>query len=138
MIEIYQRSEPIITAKYKDGTYHKGSFCGGINIDIKLITCKDKIVIPSILQSYVVHWYYTYFLHPGMARMEAMIFQHLYWPNIRDYARKEVNNCDTCQRTKRSNKKYGKLTANLDEEIPWNKLCVDLIGLYVILRNGKK
>ena len=42
----YQGVESSITAKYKDGTYHKGSFRGVVNIDIKLITCKDKIVIP--------------------------------------------------------------------------------------------
>ena len=36
--------------------------------------------------------------------MEAMIRQHLYWPGIRDSVQKEVNNCVTCQRTKRSNK----------------------------------
>ena len=46
MIQEYQRAEPIIKAKYKDGTYHEGSFCGGSNIDTKVLTCKDKIVIP--------------------------------------------------------------------------------------------
>ena len=51
----YQRLDPIIRAKYKDGTYHKCSFSGGSKIDLNLITCKGKIVIPSKLQSYVVH-----------------------------------------------------------------------------------
>ena len=37
--------------KYKNGTYYKGYFRGGINTDLKLITCKDKIVIPSKFQS---------------------------------------------------------------------------------------
>ena len=46
----HQRAEPSIIDKYKDGTYHKGSFCGGSNIDLNLITCKGKIVIPSKLQ----------------------------------------------------------------------------------------
>ena len=36
------------------------------------------------------------------------------------------------------NKKYGKLPANLTEEIPWNKLCVDLIDPYKIRRKGKE
>ena len=27
--------------------YHKGYFSGGSNTDIKLKTCKDKIIIPS-------------------------------------------------------------------------------------------
>ena len=49
-----------------------------------------------------------------------------------------MNNCDTCQHTKKSNEKYGKLPAKLAEEIPWNKLCVYLIGPYFIRRKGKK
>ena len=51
LIQKYQQSEPSIIAKYKYGVYHKASFCGGSNIDLKLKTCKDKIVVPSILQS---------------------------------------------------------------------------------------
>ena len=49
-----------------------------------------------------------------------------------------ANSPDIFQHTKRSNKKYGKLRAKLDEEIPCNKVCVDLIGPYFIRRKGKK
>ena len=63
LIQKYQRSETIIIYKYKDGTHHKGSFNGGSNIDLDLITCEDKIVIDSIIQSCVLHWYHTYFHH---------------------------------------------------------------------------
>ena len=49
-----------------------------------------------------------------------------------------MTNCDTCQNIKRSNKKYGKLPAKLAEEVPWNKLCVDIIGPCVVRRKGKK
>ena len=45
-----------------------------------------------------------YLLHPGMDRTEAMICQHFYLPDIREAVRREVNNCDTSQGTKRSNK----------------------------------
>ena len=45
LIQKYQRAEPRITAKYKNSTYHKGSFLGGSKIYFNLITCKDKIVI---------------------------------------------------------------------------------------------
>jgi len=40
--------------------------------------------------------------------------------------------CDTCQRTKKSIKKYGLLPEKEAEAIPWEKLCVDLIGPYKI------
>ena len=43
----YQWSEPILMAKYQDGTCHKGYFYGESNIDINLIKCKDQIFIPS-------------------------------------------------------------------------------------------
>ena len=79
-----------------------------------------------------------YPLHPGMDRTEAMIRQYLYWPDIRDAVQKEVSNCGTCQLTKPSNKKYGELPDKLSKEIPRNKLCVDLIGPYVIRRKSKK
>ena len=75
----------------------------------------------SILQSYPLNWCHTDLLRPGMDRMEEMIHQHYYCPDIRDVVRKYLTNCDTCQHTKQSNKKYGKLPAKLAEEIPQNK-----------------
>ena len=94
--------EPSIIAKYKDGTYHKGSFRGGSNIDLRLIMCKDKIIIPSKPQSYILHWYHTYLLHPGIYITEAMILQHFYWTDIRYAVRNKVTNSDTCKHTKLS------------------------------------
>ena len=134
LIQKYQRIEPSLMDTYKDGTYHNCSFRRGSNDNFSLITCNDKIVILSILQSYVLHWYHTYILHPVMDRTEANIFQHLYRPNIKYSLWKEVTNYDTFRHTKRSNKKYGKLPAKEVEEILWNKLCVDIIGPYVIRR----
>ncbi len=46
--------------------------------------------------------------------------------------------CQTCQKTKRSTKKYGHLPPKEAETQPWDKLCVDLIGPYTIKRKGKK
>ena len=49
-----------------------------------------------------------------------------------------MTNCDTCQITKQSNNKYGRLLSKLAEEIPWNKICVDIILPYLIRIKGKK
>ena len=95
--------EPSIKAKYTTGTYQKHSFCGGSNIDLKLITCKNKIVILSKLKSYVIHRYHIYILHTGMDRTDAMIFQIFYCPRNSPDILKKVTKCDTCQRTKQSN-----------------------------------
>ena len=41
--------------------------------------CKnDKIVVPTIIQNYVVNWYHTHLLHPGMDNIKATISQHYY------------------------------------------------------------
>ena len=66
LIQQHQQAEPILTDRYKNGKHHKGSFCGGTNVYIILITCKYKIIIISKIQSYVLHWYHTYILHPRM------------------------------------------------------------------------
>ena len=121
-------------AKYEDGMYHKGSSDGAINIHNNLITCEDNLLILSKIQSYVLNCYHKYILRPLMNPMEVMICQHFYWIGIRNAVQKEVTNCDTCQHTKQSNKKYGKLQAKLAEEIPWNRICVDINGLSVIGR----
>ena len=45
LIQKYHQKGPSIIDKYKTVTYHKGSFHGGSNVDLSLITWKGKIVI---------------------------------------------------------------------------------------------
>ena len=59
-----------------------GYFCGGSNIDIKLITCNDIIVIPIIIKRYVLHLYFAYLLHPEMDRTEAVICKNITGPAL--------------------------------------------------------
>ena len=73
LISKYQQLEPILMDKYEDCTYHKGSFRRVSISDLKLITCEDRIIIPSKLQSCMLHWYHTYLLHTVMDITEAMI-----------------------------------------------------------------
>jgi hypothetical protein len=49
-----------------------------------------------------------------------------------------VSICDGCQKNKRRSKKYGKLPEKDAQAIPWDVLCVDLIGPYKIRQKGKK
>ena len=57
---------------------------------------------------------------------------------MRDQISLIVKNCDICQRTKRNVKKYEILSPKEAESIPWDKLCVDLIGPYKIRRKGQE
>ena len=136
LIDRYQRGNPILTEKLTCAEYQTGYFFSGQNT-VKLVTYKDKLVIPQLLQKYPMEWYYTYILHPGMDTTEAIIHQHLYWKDIRNDVQKEVTGCDACKRTKRPTKKYGAFPAKPVEEKPWNKLCVDLTGPYNMSRKGK-
>ena len=108
------------------------SFCGG-GTDIDLICRSDKIVVPKVPQKYALNWYHTYLLYPGSDRTELTIRQHLYWENMQADIRAHVRTCDTCQKTKKY-KKYGHLPEKTAEAVPWERLCIDLIGPYTIER----
>ena len=104
-----------------------------------LICHKGKIVIPQTLQQQVMEWYHLYLGHPGINRTEETISQHLWWPRMRDAITKHVSCCGTCQKNKRTHhKKFGLLPPKEAEAIPWDRMCVDLIGPYTIRRKGKE
>ena len=73
-----------------------------------------------------------------MVRTEETIKQQFYWPNMRKMIHSICTRCPTCQTTKRTHAKYGHLPEKEAEAIPWDKLCVDLIGPYHIKQKGKK
>ena len=84
----YQRKDSALIGKLKrtidtakDNGYHTESFRGG-GTDIELICYNGKIVILLLLQKYVLHWYHTYLLHPGITRTEETIRQHFHWKNL--------------------------------------------------------
>jgi hypothetical protein len=43
-----------------------------------------------------------------------------------------VSKCENCQQNKRRHKKYGHLPEKEAEAMPWDKICIDLIGPYKI------
>ena len=55
-IKQHQRKHPRLFSKYKEGAYKKGYFCGGSNIYHNPLKCDYNIIIPPILQSYVLNW----------------------------------------------------------------------------------
>jgi len=88
----------------------------------------DKIVVPKSLHRHVIDWYHTTLCHPGINRTEESIAQHLSWPKMRSQITGYVQACPTCQRNKRKVKKYGWLPPKEAKAIPWDKMCIDLIG----------
>lgn len=119
----------------KDTLYELKEYHGGGKL-FKLICYKSKIVVPKSLQNHIVDWYHTVLCHPGINRTEETIGQHLWWPLMRKHITNYVVTCHICQRNKRKQKKYGTLPPKLAEATPWDILCLDLIGPYIIRRKG--
>ena len=132
-----QKDQVLLTnARKPDTRYQITSFRGG-GINRKLICLNGKIVIPATLQKRVVNWYHETLCHPGETRTENTISQYLTWVNLRKTVHEVCSTCHTCQISKRTKKKYGHLPEKEAEAIPWETLCVDMIGPYKIQRKGK-
>ena len=67
---------------------------------------------------------------------ELSITQHFYWKNLRKTVHEVCSKCHTCQFLKRGKRNYGKLPPKQAEAIPWETLCVDLIGKYQFTAKG--
>ena len=86
----------------------------------------------------MVEWYHEVLGHPGETRTELTIKQHFTWKNLRKTVQQVCARCDACQRTKRNKKKYGHIPPKQAETIPWETLCIDVIGPYKIKRKTSK
>ena len=51
---------------------------------------------------------------------------------MEDEIRQFVKQCPTCQRFKKKKKKYDKLPPKNVELIPWDTVCIDLVGPYTV------
>jgi hypothetical protein len=133
LIQEHQQKDSSLLASAKSDTAHfkLQSFHGG-GTSRTLICFNDRIVIPKTLQKRVVEWYHETLCHPGINRTEQTIRQHFWWKELRQHVTKICEACDVCQRTKRTHTKYGHLPEKEAEAIPWDKLCVDMIGPYNI------
>ena len=58
--------------------------------------------------------------------------QHYTWKGMRKTVEAVCKLCDACQRTKPKLRRLGHLPPKVPEEIPWERLCIDLVGPYKI------
>ena len=47
-----------------------------------LVKDHNIIVVPKALRVRVLQWYFSYFQHPGISKVEATISTVMYWPGI--------------------------------------------------------
>ncbi len=107
-------------------------------LGIKLIenmtcVCKDgRLVILKPLQVRAVKWYHHYLQYPGHTRLEETMNTAMYWKGMRTTIQSLTKSCKSCQVNKRRWQKYGHLPPKTGYTIPWECLCVDLIGPYTL------
>ena len=126
--------EEIAQAQKKDKSIQKDKDkYDNLLVENTYVLCKDRrLVIPKKLQYRAIAWYHHYLQHPGHTRLEETLKKAMYWTDMRTSVRQHVRQCKSCQVNKRSKYSYGKLPPKLVLTIPWEALCVDLIGPYTI------
>jgi hypothetical protein len=107
-------------------------------LEIKLIenttcVCKDGwLVIPKPLQVRAVMWYHHYLQQAGHTCLKETMNTGMYWKSMHTTIRSLTKSCRSCQINKRQSQKYGHLPPKTVYTIPWECLCVDLIGPYTL------
>jgi Integrase zinc binding domain len=90
----------------------------------------ERIVIPVGLQHHIIKLYHDNLKHPGVTQTLQTIHQFMVWPKMQSSIENYVNECGTCQRFKRSTKKYGKIPTKIPVAVPWLEVYDDQIGTY--------
>ena len=132
-----QKDKRLLQLARKSDNLRIRTFHGG-GKSFSLICEQAQIVVPTSLQKRMVEWYHEVLGHPGETRTELTIKQHFTWKNLRKTVQQVCARCDACQRTKRNKKKYGHIPPKQAETIPWETLCIDVIGPYKIKRKTSK
>jgi Integrase zinc binding domain/RNase H-like domain found in reverse transcriptase len=125
LIAVHQRQEGTLTQQLRHLEYQM--------VDgHEIILQNGKIYIPKTLRKPIINWYHTALQHPGIQRTEQTIRSHLRWPGLITDVENHIKSCPQCQRCKNFRKKYGHLALKDMDQNPWNTICVDLIGPYMV------
>jgi len=132
-----QKDEELQKRYFDSELYEKKPFKAG-DKTYDLITREDKIVLPKSLQEPATRWYHELLAHPGETRTELTIGQHFHWKGMRKTVQHICGRCPQCQLAKPKKNKYGLLPEKDAEIIPWECVCIDLIGPYEIGKGKNK
>jgi len=98
----------------------------------KLVTTAGKILLPASFQLKASQWYHESLLHPGLTRMELTMGQHYTWSGMWCTIEQVCRCCISCQLNKIKLTQMGHLPKKTAEKIPWERVCIDLIGPYTV------
>jgi transposase InsO family protein len=85
-----------------------------------------KIAIPTALMNDLLTWYHLILGHCGSKRLYDTIRQRFYVPNLSQLC--DNFRCENCQAFKLPGKGHGHLPPREVRVVPWETVCVDLIG----------
>jgi hypothetical protein len=127
-----QKADPIIKHLFKSNAV----LSKGLELQLvenKSCICHEgRLIILKPLQWRAMIWYHHYLQHPGHTRLEETMKAAKYWKGMRITIRSITKSCKTCQVNKKGLLKYGHLPSKIVICIPWEALCVDLIGPYTL------
>eukprot|EP00957_Ditylum_brightwellii_P017268 1300969-Ditylum_brightwellii.AAC.1 len=94
--------------------------------------------MPQVLQTRAVQWYHCYLQHPGISRLEETQVAVMWWPGLRVAVRQHAKSCKRCQFGKQRKQKYGHIPPKIANQVPWQKVCVELICPYMLKGQDSK
>jgi Integrase zinc binding domain len=94
--------------------------------DFDLITRNSKIVLGPALFADILAWYNINLNHLGKDCTYNTIHATFYTPNMVAKAREYIANCQICEKSKISTKKYGLLPESNFQCDPWEVIEIDL------------
>ena len=138
-IKLYYNSDPITAALLKDLAQDQGVH-DEYKLDDGLLFFQGRIAVPDninikreILSA--CHDGATAG-HFGIFKTCELVSRSYHWPGLRQFVKKFVTTCDTCQRNKTvRHKPYGLLQPLPVPEIPWSSISMDFI-VQLPLSNG--
>ena len=96
-----------------------------------LICRNNKICLPAALQNKTVDCYHKMLCHPGETRTEHTLRQNFDWKGLCTTVHDVCKKFPTCQRAKQLIRNMAHCQLNKPKN-SWYRLCVDLIGPYMI------
>ena len=100
---------------------------------VEIVTYKNRFYAPNDLRIRILKWCHHYPCHPGKVRMHKRLASIVYWEKMEDVIRQFIKQCPTYPRfkkanknkkTKKENKKYGKIPPKIVELNHWDTVCV--------------
>jgi hypothetical protein len=97
-----------------------------------LVDKEGRIYVPKQLQKHTTTWYHEMLMHPSETWMELTIAHHYTWKGMRKTVKHVCSRCDSCQHNKCRHSKLRKLNPKDPKVVPWQMVCINLIGPYPI------